>query len=113
MESAQFFSFSDLPFRPLNPKVSSRMMVGEELMFVEHRVKKGHRSSQEKHVNEQLTLVLEGHLRFTVEGKVYDLKAGDALLIPSGADHQAEAVEDSKVIEVFSPPRQEWISLLK
>ncbi len=112
MDSAHFFSFFDLPFRPLGPKVSSRMVAGKELMFVEHRVKKGHRSSQETHESEQLTLVLEGHLRFTTGDKVYELKRGDSLLIPAGVPHQGEAIEDSRVIEVFSPPRQEWTSLL-
>ncbi len=108
MEEAKYFSFSELPFNPLNEKVSSRFMAGEHLMYVEHRAKKGHIAVNDQHVNEQLSLIVSGSLRVATGGKVYLLKPGDAILIPSNVVHTVEVLEDSVVIEVFSPPRKEW-----
>lgn len=108
-KSAQFFSFSGMPFRPLNEKVSSRIMTGEKLMFVEHKVKKGHVAIDDSHENEQLTLVLSGSLRMTIGKESHVLKKGDAVLIASHVVHNVEVLEDSVVIEVFSPPRKEWL----
>ncbi len=109
METAQFFSFFNMPFHPLNANVSSRIISGEKLMFVEHRVKKGHTALGDSHVNEQLTMVLSGAVRFTIGKESYLLKEGDALLIPSNVKHNCEVLEDSMIIEVFSPPRKEWL----
>ena len=109
MEEAKYFSFSELPFNPLNEKVSSRFMAGEHLMYVEHRAKKGHIAVNDLHVNEQLSLIVSGSLRVAAGGKLYLLKPGDAILFTSNMVHTVEVLEDSIVIEVFSPPRKEWL----
>lgn len=109
MKKPQLFSIFEMPFRPLNEKVSSRIIAGEKLMFAEHRVKKGHVIKDDKHPNEQLTFVLDGHIKITVDGEIYMLKKGNALLIPSKVVHSCEVLEDSIVLEVFSPPRKEWL----
>lgn len=106
---ANFFSFFDMPFQPLNANVSSRMIAGQELMFVEHRVKKGHIAVDDRHVNEQMTLVMRGSIRMTIDGISHLMKPGNAILIPSNVIHTCEVLEDSVVIEVFSPPRKEWL----
>ncbi len=113
MEAAQFFSFFDMPFHPLSPSVSSRLMAGEKLMLVEHRVKKGHSAIGDCHENEQLTLILSGKVRFAVNGEVRVLERGDSILIPPGVIHDIEVLEESVVIEVFSPPRTEWVQKLQ
>lgn len=110
MKEPQFVSFSELPFRPLNERVSTRLIEGDQLMYVEHRAKKGHRAINDQHVSEQLSLVASGSLRVTIANKVYTLKPGDAIWIPSNVVHTVEVLEDSVVIEVFSPPRNEWLS---
>lgn len=81
-------------------------------MFVEHRVKKGHVAKGDTHENEQLTLVLSGQLKISVEGHTRVLGKGEAVLIPSHILHDVEVLEDSVVIEVFSPPRAEWLKKL-
>lgn len=78
-------------------------------MFVEHRVKKGHKAVDERHVNEQMTLVMKGSIQVTVDGKTHSLKPGNAVLISSNVPHSVEVLEDSVVLEVFSPPRKEWL----
>lgn len=109
MSEVKYISFFDLPYRPLSDKVASRMITGKGLMFVEHKAKKGHLVVDDKHDNEQLTLVMRGSIRITVEQVSHLLKAGDAVLIPSGVPHTVEVLEDSSVIEVFNPPRSEWM----
>lgn len=113
MQEAKFFNFFELPLKPLNPHVSSRAMSGDKLMFVEHKVKKGHRAEADCHENEQLTFVLMGELKIVMNGQVKILKAGSAVLIPSNLPHEIEVLEDSVVIEVFSPPRTEWLQKLQ
>lgn len=108
MTKARFFSFSQLPFVPFKEKVDTRFIAGKNFTFFEHRVKKGHLSGQERHENEQLTWVLQGSLRFTLGDEVSILRAGDMLLIPPDVLHSCEALEESLVIEVFSPSRTDF-----
>ena len=65
------------------------------------------------HDNEQITYILEGGLRFWIgedESQVIDVLAGDVLHIPSMVQHKAEALEDTLDVDVFSPPREDWLN---
>jgi quercetin dioxygenase-like cupin family protein len=65
------------------------------------------------HVHEQMTYVLEGHLRLTVGtdgAESHDLRAGEVVVLPSNVPHAAEAMDDTRVIDVFSPPREDWLN---
>ena len=67
---------------------------------------------QHSHENEQLTYILEGKLRFFLgedESQVVDVGAGEVLHIPSGLPHKAEALEDTLDVDIFNPPRQDWL----
>jgi len=81
-------------------------------MLVEHRIKQGHVAMNDAHENEQLTLVLRGKLKFTIHDQTYIIDAGNAILIPSKIVHSCEVIEDSEVLEIFSPIRQEWLDKL-
>ena len=64
------------------------------------------------HENEQLTYILEGGLRFWIgadEARVIDVMAGEVLHIPSNVPHKAEALVDTLDVDIFSPPRQDWL----
>jgi quercetin dioxygenase-like cupin family protein len=61
------------------------------------------------HHNEQITYILEGKLRFTIDGETIDVGAGEVLTIPSHVPHEAEALEDTLDVDVFHPPRQDWL----
>jgi quercetin dioxygenase-like cupin family protein len=61
------------------------------------------------HHNEQITYILEGKLRFTIGGETIDVGAGEVLTIPSHVPHTAEALEDTLDVDVFHPPRQDWL----
>jgi quercetin dioxygenase-like cupin family protein len=59
--------------------------------------------------NEQITYILEGTLRFTIGGETIDVAAGEVLTIPPHVPHAAEALEDTLDVDVFHPPRQDWL----
>jgi quercetin dioxygenase-like cupin family protein len=61
------------------------------------------------HPNEQISMLESGALRFTISGEERVLRAGDALVIPADAPHTVEALEDSLAVDLFSPPREDWI----
>ena len=63
-----------------------------------------------RHVNEQITLMLEGKLRFVIDGVESIVSAGGVMVIPPNAPHLVEALEDSAVFDLFSPIRSDWIT---
>jgi quercetin dioxygenase-like cupin family protein len=64
---------------------------------------------EHSHHNEQVTYILEGELRFTIDGETIDVGAGEVLTIPPHVPHRAEALEDTLDVDVFTPPRQDWL----
>ena len=94
----------------LKPDFSRQLVVGEELMLARVLLQKGCLVPEHSHVNEQLTYILEGCLRFWIDGRVLDVKAGEVLCIPSNMPHKAQALEDTVDLDVFYPPRQDWLT---
>ena len=73
-------------------------------------LKQGAIVPEHSHHNEQLTYILEGALRFTIGGETIDVAAGEVLTIPAHVPHTAEALEDTLDVDVFTPPREDWLS---
>ncbi|MNC93889.1 Cupin domain protein [compost metagenome] len=61
------------------------------------------------HANEQMSTVLDGRMRFTIDGEDIIAEAGQTVTIPPFSKHGVEALEDCHMLEVFSPVRQDWI----
>jgi quercetin dioxygenase-like cupin family protein len=111
--SPQFFRWSDMPRERVTDLLERRLITGERMMLAHVYLKKGCIVPQHAHENEQLTYVLEGWLRLWVGAdlsQVFDVKAGEVLAIPSNVPHKAEAMEDTLDVDVFSPPRQDWLA---
>ena len=92
--------------------IERRIITGERMMLTHVYLKRGAVVPSHSHHNEQLTYILEGVLRFWVgddEAEVIEVRAGEVLHIPSGVKHRAEALEDTLDVDVFSPPRQDWL----
>lgn len=102
--------WSEIEVEQLKPDLGRQLVVGHELMLARVLLKKGCIVPEHSHVNEQLTYILEGTLRFWIDGKVIDVKAGEVLCIPSNMPHKAEALEDTVDLDVFYPPRQDWLN---
>ena len=73
-------------------------------------LRKGSIVPQHSHDNEQITYVLEGTLKFVIEGRELIVRSGEILVIPSNLPHSAEALEDTVDLDIFCPPREDWIS---
>jgi quercetin dioxygenase-like cupin family protein len=109
---ATHYRWEDLPKEELNPLVGRRLITGERLMLAQVYLEKGCVVPQHSHENEQLTYILEGLLRFWLgedESEVVDVAAGEVLHLPSNLPHRAEALERTLDVDVFCPPRQDWL----
>jgi quercetin dioxygenase-like cupin family protein len=107
-----FHRWSDLPKEQVTEDLSRRLIVGERMMLAHVYLKKGCVVPRHAHENEQLTYVLEGALRFALgDGGDEEIivRAGEVLAIPSNVPHQAIALEDTLDVDIFSPPRQDWL----
>jgi len=109
-------SWDDVPLEELNPLISRRLIYSQQQMLAHVLLKKGAIVPAHDHHNEQFTYILSGTLRFWIgehadaPGDVYtDVTAGDVLVIPSHVRHRAEALEDTLDMDVFNPPRADWL----
>jgi quercetin dioxygenase-like cupin family protein len=116
MTEAQKYSWDAVKLEELNPLISRRLIWSERMMLGHVYLKTGAIVPAHDHHNEQFTYILSGALRFWLgehadaPGDVYtDVRAGDVLVIPGGLRHRAEALEDTLDVDVFNPPRQDWI----
>jgi quercetin dioxygenase-like cupin family protein len=110
--SVTFFRWADMPREKVTDMLERRLITGDRLMLTHVYLKKGAIVPQHNHHNEQLTYILEGILRFWIgddESEMIDVRAGEVLLIPSLVKHKAEALEDTLDVDIFSPPRQDWL----
>jgi quercetin dioxygenase-like cupin family protein len=94
----------------LNPLLQRQLVVGQEIMLARVLLKKGCIVPEHSHHNEQVTYILEGALKFWIDGKDIVVHAGEVLAIPPDMPHKAEALEDTVDLDVFHPPRADWIN---
>lgn len=94
----------------LNPRIGRQFIVGCDIMVARVLMKKGAIVPEHSHINEQVTYILEGALKFRIDGKEIVVKAGEVLTIPPNMPHQAEALADTVDLDVFSPPRADWMN---
>jgi quercetin dioxygenase-like cupin family protein len=110
--NATRYRWDDMPREALKPDLGRRLISGERVMLAHVYLDKGCIVPKHSHENEQLTYVLEGTMRFWLgddEAEVVDVAAGEVLHIPSDLPHKAEALETTLDVDVFSPPRQDWL----
>ena len=101
----------------LNPLISRRLISTDRQMLAHVLLKRGAIVPAHDHHNEQFTYILSGCLRFWIgehadnPGDEYvDVRAGEVLVIPGGVRHRAEALEDTLDVDIFSPPREDWLN---
>jgi len=103
------YSWADIKAEELNPLLTRKLITGDRIMLSELILKKGAVVPAHHHENEQVTYVIRGSLKFDMSGKEIILRTGDVLHIPSNVVHSAVALEDTIDLDVFSPPRQDWL----
>ena len=94
----------------LNPLIDREMVVGDKIMLARVLLKKGAHVPLHNHHNEQVTYILEGALKFAIDGKEIVVHAGEVLCIPAHLPHEAWALEDTVDLDVFDPPREDWLN---
>jgi quercetin dioxygenase-like cupin family protein len=105
----KYSRWNDIPLEDLNPLLQRQFVVGGDLMIARVLLKKGCVVPMHSHVNEQLTYIIEGALKFLIDDKEIIVRAGEVLCIPPNMPHEAHALEDTVDLDVFNPPRQDWI----
>ena len=110
--AVRFFRWEDMPRERVTDMLDRRLITGERMMLAHVYLKKGCIVPQHSHENEQITYILEGALRFWIGedgAQEVIVRAGEVLTIPSHVVHKAEALEDTLDVDIFSPPRQDWL----
>ncbi|HEV2577039.1 MAG TPA: cupin domain-containing protein [Acidobacteriaceae bacterium] len=107
-------AWSSIPPEQLNPLLSRQFVTGSQAMLSRIQLAKGCIVPRHVHANEQIAFILSGALRFSLgdESSAEDIivRAGEVLVIPGNIPHLAEALEDTDNLDIFAPPRQDWIS---
>lgn len=101
-----------IPAEPLKEGLTRKLVTGERMMMAHVYLKKGVDVPRHSHENEQLTYILEGALQFWFganDERELLVRAGEAIVIPSHLPHRALALEDTLDLDVFCPPRRDWL----
>lgn len=104
--------WDDLEKERLNERIGRRMITAERAMLTHVYLDRGAVVPMHSHENEQITYVLEGALRFWIrdeDSEPIDVRAGEVLVLPSWVPHKAVALEDTLDVDIFTPPRQDWL----
>jgi quercetin dioxygenase-like cupin family protein len=102
--------WDEIALEKVTEMVSRKIVTGEREMLAQVYLKRGCLVPMHSHESEQMTYVLQGALRFLIAGDDITVREGEVLHIPAGLAHQAEALEDTFELDVFSPVRQEWLA---
>lgn len=81
----------------------------DKLFLAEHRMRKNWVGALHSHTNEQLVYVVSGRLTVTCSGKTFELRTGDSFVVRGGVQHCAAAIEDSVVVDIFTPCREDYL----
>ena len=109
--SVRHFRWDQMEMERVTDLIHRRVISGEQAMVAHIYLKKGAVVPMHSHHNEQVTYLLEGALKFWIgeEEEEMVLRAGEVLHIPPNIPHAAEALEDCLDVDVFTPPRQDWL----
>ena len=102
-------AWADEPVEQLNPSIGRQMLHTETMTVARITLRAGALVPRHQHQNEQVATVLSGRLRFAVGDEERVVSAGESVPLPANVPHEVEALEDSVVLDVFSPVREDWV----
>ncbi len=110
-KTTSFYRWDDMAKESVTDMLDRRLITADKMMLAHVYLKKGCIVPQHSHENEQLTYILDGCLKFWIGEEMREqiVRAGEVLVIPGNVLHKAEALEDTLDVDIFSPPRQDWI----
>jgi quercetin dioxygenase-like cupin family protein len=101
--------WEDVPIERLHEGIGRQVVHTENMTLARIHLDQGVVVPRHQHENEQVAMVLEGRMRFTVDDEVTDVGPGESIVFGPNVPHQAEALADSLVLDVFAPVREDWI----
>jgi quercetin dioxygenase-like cupin family protein len=101
--------WDSIPAEQLNPTVTRQAIHAANITVARIHLLQGSLVPEHRHPNEQITFLQQGKLRFTLDGEVGVLEAGEMLEIPPNVPHSVEVIEESVAVDVFAPVREDWI----
>jgi quercetin dioxygenase-like cupin family protein len=105
----ELMKWDDIEKEKLSETISRQMVWGEKVMAARVFLDKGAVVPRHAHHNEQLTMIFSGALKLIFDDREVTVRAGEMVLIPGNVPHAALALEDTLDMDVFSPPREDWI----
>ncbi|HEV2276126.1 MAG TPA: cupin domain-containing protein [Acidobacteriaceae bacterium] len=108
-EKVKAIKWAEVEVEQLSPQIGRQFLTGTNVMLARFFLKKGATIPLHSHHHEQVAYVLEGALRFVVDGSTLIVRSGEVLCIPPGVAHEAVALEDTINLDIFNPPRQDWL----
>ena len=101
--------WDEIALEKVTEMISRKIVTGEREMLAQIYLKRGALVPMHSHESEQMTYILQGALKFLIDGEEITVREGEVLHIPSWVPHQAEALEDTFELDLFSPIRQDWL----
>ena len=108
MPSARLHRWDEIALEKITEMMSQKVIAGEREMLAQTYLKRGALIPMHTHESEQMTYILQGALRFLVNGEEVIVREGEVLHIPANVPHQAEALDDTFELDVFAPLREDW-----
>jgi quercetin dioxygenase-like cupin family protein len=106
----EYQTWESVPLERMSDMISRKVISGDKAMVAQVFLKKGAVVPEHHHESEQITYILEGALKFQIEGKEIVVRKGEVLSIPSNVPHRAVALEDTLDLDIFSPIRVDWLT---
>ena len=113
MPSVRLHRWDEIALEKITEMMSQKIITGEREMLAQIYLKRGALIPMHSHESEQMTYILQGALRFLVGDEEVIVREGEVLHIPAHVTHQAEALEDTFELDVFSPVRADWLRELE
>lgn len=110
MTTVRVHRWDEIALDKITEMISQKIIAGEREMLAQIYLKRGALVPMHAHESEQMTYILQGALKCLVGGEEILVREGEVLHIPSGTPHQAEALEDTFELDVFSPVREDWVA---
>ena len=105
-----FKQLAALPQERVTDKISRRVLAGKQGMLVWWSMQAGARAAAHKHPHEQIVWMLKGRMDFRIGEERRSMTAGDVAVVPSGVEHEGFFPEDTEVVDVFAPPREDFLA---
>jgi len=105
----RLYRWDEIALEKVTEMISRKIITGEREMVTQIYLKRGAIVPMHSHESEQMTYVLQGGLRFMINGEEITVREGEVLHIPMWVPHQAEAIDDTFEMDIFSPIRQDWL----